>query len=64
MLDMAEHAVGVLSLLFIAGCAAASLFTIVATVAPNWSRMVGAFRGQPQSPSQRPLRSARQRIAA
>ncbi|MBB5714751.1 hypothetical protein [Sphingomonas aerophila] len=64
MLDLAEHALGVLSLLFIAGCGTASLFTIAATVVPNWNRMAGAFRGQPQPSAQRPARSARQRITA
>lgn len=50
-MDHAQHALGVLSLAVFAGAGGFSLYAMVATIAPNWRRMVDAYRGQPIPPA-------------
>ena len=51
MMNHAAHALGVLSLCVFAGAGGFSFYGMVATIAPNWRRMVDAYHGRPVSPA-------------
>jgi hypothetical protein len=64
LIDHAEQALGVLSLLFIAGSGALSLHAIISTAAPQWRRMLHIGLGRHLSPAPRAQRLAQPRKAA
>ena len=51
MLDYAEHALGVLSLLVFAGAGGLSVYGMFVTIAPNVGRIVDALSGRPVTPA-------------
>lgn len=49
--DHIMHALGVASLCVFAGAGGLAVYAIAATIGPNWSRMVAAYRGHPVPPA-------------